>query len=169
MPKRELEVAIVGAGIGGLTTAAALLRFGIKVQVHEQATSFARVGAGIQQSPNATRVLRGLGLESRLRKLAFYPMYWRNRDSRTGSLTHHYSLGPEAEERLGAPYLLLHRGDLHAAIASIVPHQLIHRNKKLVGIDQSGDRVSLSFANGEHATADAVVGADGAHSRVREV
>jgi salicylate hydroxylase/6-hydroxynicotinate 3-monooxygenase len=121
LPKKELEIAIVGAGIGGLTAAAALLRVGLRVQVYEQASAFARVGAGIQQSPNAVRVLRELGLEPLLRRLAFYPMYWRNRDSKTGTPTHHYSLGPEAEGRFGAPYLLLHRGDLHAAIASVVP------------------------------------------------
>jgi 6-hydroxynicotinate 3-monooxygenase len=169
MPKRQLEIAIAGAGIGGLTAAAAFLRAGIRVQVYEQAGAFARVGAGIQQSSNAIRVLRELGIESILRQLAFYPMYWRNRESRTGTLTHHYSLGAEAEERFGAPYLLLHRGDLHAAIGSMVPHQIIHRSKKLVGIDETGDCVTLSFADGKQATADAVVGADGVHSLVREI
>ena len=169
MPKKELEIAIVGAGIGGLTAAAALLRVGVRVQVYEQASAFARVGAGIQQSPNAVRVLRELGLEPQLRRVAFYPMYWRNRDSKTGTLMHHYSLGPSAEERFGAPYLLLHRGDLHAAIASIVPRQLIHLNQRLVGLESVKDGVTLSFANGAHRTADALVGADGVHSLVREI
>ena len=169
MPKKELEIAIVGAGIGGLTAAAALLRVGVRVQVYEQASAFARVGAGIQQSPNAVRVLRELGLEPQLRRVAFYPMYWRNRDSKTGTLTHHYSLGPSAEERFGAPYLLLHRGDLHAAIASIVPRQLIHLNQRLVGLESVKDGVTLSFADGAHRTADALVGADGVHSLVREI
>jgi 6-hydroxynicotinate 3-monooxygenase len=169
LPKKELEIAIVGAGIGGLTAAAALLRVGVRVQVYEQASAFARVGAGIQQSPNAVRVLRMLGLEPKLRRLAFYPMHWRNRDSKTGALTHHYSLGPDAEERFGAPYLLLHRGDLHAAIASIVPPQLIHLNQKLVGLERVKEGVTLAFANGAHTTADALVGADGVHSLVREI
>src|SRR5215469_7580368 len=167
--KKEIEIAIVGAGIGGLTTAAALLRVGVRVQVYEQASAFTRVGAGIQQSPNAVRVFRGLGLEPHLRRLAFYPMYWRNRDSKTGTLTHHYSLGPKAEERFGAPYLLLHRGDLHASIASIVPRRIIHLNKKLVGLDRAKDAVTLSFADGDRRTADALVGADGVHSLVREI
>jgi salicylate hydroxylase/6-hydroxynicotinate 3-monooxygenase len=169
LPKKELEIAIVGAGIGGLTAAAALLRVGVRVQVYEQASAFARVGAGIQQSPNAVRLLRELGLEPQLRRLAFYPMYWRNRDSKTGTLTHHYSLGPEAEERFGAPYLLLHRGDLHAAIASIVPRQLIHLNQRLVGFESLKDGVTLSFANGAHRTADVLIGADGVHSLIREI
>jgi salicylate hydroxylase/6-hydroxynicotinate 3-monooxygenase len=169
LPKKELEIAIVGAGIGGLTAAAALLRVGVRVQVYEQASAFARVGAGIQQSPNAVRVLRMLGLEPQLRRLAFYPMYWRNRDSKTGALTHHYSLGPDAEESFGAPYLLLHRGDLHGAIASIVPPQLIHLNQKLVGLERVKEGVTLAFADGTHTTADALVGADGVHSLVREI
>jgi len=109
----------------------------MKVRVYEQASAFARVGAGVQQSPNAVRVLREFGLESRLREAGFYPMYWRNRESETGALTHHYALGAEAEKRFGAPYLLLHRGDLHAAIASIVPGRVVHLNKKAVGIDQT--------------------------------
>ena len=169
MAKKELEIAIVGAGIGGLTTAAALLRVGVRVQVYEQAGAFARVGAGIQQSPNAVRVLRELGLEPQLRTLAFYPMYWRNRDSKTGTLTHQYSLGPEAEQRFGAPYLLLHRGDLHAAIASIVPREIIHLNQRLVGFEGVKDGVSLSFADGARRRADALIGADGVHSLVREI
>jgi 6-hydroxynicotinate 3-monooxygenase len=169
LPKKQLEIAIVGAGIGGLTAAAALLRVGVKVQVYEQASAFARVGAGIQQSPNAVRVLRELGLEPHLRRLAFYPMYWRNRDSKTGALTHQYSLGPEAERCYGAPYLLLHRGDLHAALASIVPRLIIHLNKKLVGLDRAKDEIRLSFADGDRRTADALVGADGVHSLVREI
>src|SRR5215469_5972440 len=167
--KKEIEIAIVGAGIGGLTTAAALLRVGVRVQVYEQARAFGRVGAGIQQSPNAVRVLRGLGLEPQLRRLSFYPMYWQNRDSKTGTLMHHYSLGPEAEERFGAPHLLLQRGDLHAAIASIVPRELIHLNQRLVGLERVKDGVSLWFADGAHKKVDALIGADGVHSRVREI
>jgi salicylate hydroxylase/6-hydroxynicotinate 3-monooxygenase len=75
----------------------------------------------------------------------------------------------DAEMRYGAPYLLLHRGDLHAALSSVVPPQLIRFDSKLVGLEPGGTGgVTLRFADGSSASADAVVGADGVHSRVRE-
>jgi len=70
---RQLRVAIIGAGIGGLTAAACLRRVGVDVRIYEQARGFARLGAGIQQAPNSIRVLRALGLEPTLRALAFQP------------------------------------------------------------------------------------------------
>jgi salicylate hydroxylase/6-hydroxynicotinate 3-monooxygenase len=76
--------------------------------------------------------------------------------------------GESAEQRFGAPYLLAHRGDLHAALASTVPDQCIRLSHKLVGLDESNDGVRLTFANGVTAVADAVVGADGVHSVVRD-
>ena len=73
-------IAVIGAGIGGLAAAALLHRRGYDVRVYEQAKRFARIGAGIQQSANATRVLRSLGLEPRLREAAFQPASWNNRE-----------------------------------------------------------------------------------------
>jgi len=77
--------------------------------------------------------------------------------------------GESAEEKFGAPYLLAHRGDLHAALASIVPNEFVRLSHKLTGLDQKADGVRLNFANGETAVADAVVGADGVHSVVRDM
>lgn len=77
--------------------------------------------------------------------------------------------GESAEEKFGAPYLLAHRGDLHAALASVVPDELVRLNHKLVGLDETGEGVRLSFADGTSAIADAVVGADGVHSAVRDI
>ena len=67
------SIAIVGAGIGGLALAGLLSRQGANVKVYEQAKEFQRIGAGIQMSPNAVRVLRALGLEPQLRRQAFQP------------------------------------------------------------------------------------------------
>ena len=166
---RPLRVAIVGAGMGGLATAAALRRVGIEVAVYEQAAQFARLGAGIQVGCNAMKVLRELGLERKMRQQSFYPRSWNNRDWRTGDVKFDMIFGETAERKFGAPYLLAHRGDLHAALASAVPDECVKLSHRLVGLDQAGDGIRLSFANGATAGADAVVGADGVHSVVRDI
>jgi 2-polyprenyl-6-methoxyphenol hydroxylase-like FAD-dependent oxidoreductase len=166
--RRDLRIAIVGAGIGGLAAAAALRRVGIEAEIYEQAEKFARIGAGIQQSPNAMKVHRGLGIEPRLRDTAFAPATSLNRDALTGAVTNDHPLGRATEERYGAPYLTLHRGDLHAALADIVPADSVHRGRRLVRLAEEGAKVALAFADGSTATADAVIGADGVHSLVRE-
>src|SRR5215471_19022241 len=166
---RPLSVAIIGAGMGGLATAAALRRVGIDVTVYEQATQFARIGAGIQIGCNAMQVLRGLGLEPRLRAQSFYPRSWNNRDWRSGEIKFDMIFGESAEAKFGAPYLLAHRGDLHAALASAVPEECVRLNHKLIGLDETAEGVRLSFADGMTVTVDAVVGADGVHSLVREI
>ncbi|MDI1262929.1 MAG: FAD-dependent monooxygenase, partial [bacterium] len=166
---RPLSIAIIGAGMGGLAAAAALRRVGIDVTVYEQATQFARLGAGIQIGCNAMQVLRGLGLEQRLRAQSFYPRSWNNRDWRTGEVKFDMIFGESAEAKFGAPYLLAHRGDLHAALASAVPDECVRLQHKLVGIDRTGEGVRLTFSNGSIASADAVVAADGIHSAVRNI
>src|SRR6202035_3817801 len=135
---RPLSIAIVGAGMGGLAAAAALRRVGIDVMVYEQASQFARIGAGIQIGCNAMKVLRQLGLEQRLRAQSFYPRSWNNRDGKTGDIKFDMIFGESAEQKFGAPYLLAHRGDLHAALASAVPDECIKLNHRLVGLDEAG-------------------------------
>jgi 6-hydroxynicotinate 3-monooxygenase len=167
---QPLSVAVIGAGMGGLSTAAALRRVGLEVTVYEQAARFARLGAGIQIGCNAMKVLRKLGLEARLRAGSFYPRSWNNKDYDTGDIRFDMIFGEAAEERWGAPYLLAHRGDLHAALASAVPESVLRLDHKLVGLEPLADgRLRLSFANGAVAEADAVVGADGVHSLVKQI
>jgi salicylate hydroxylase/6-hydroxynicotinate 3-monooxygenase len=166
--RTKLNIAVVGAGIGGLAIASLLKRAGYEVNVYEQAPAFARVGAGIQMAPNAVKVLRGLGVEERLRRIAFQSDVALSREWNTGDITSELALGREVEERYGTPYLFLHRADLHAAIASSVPSEFVHLNKKLVALDQDTRGVTLAFADGERIHADAVIGADGVHSLVRE-
>jgi 6-hydroxynicotinate 3-monooxygenase len=166
---RPLSIAIVGAGMGGLASAAALRRVGIDVTVYEQATQFTRLGAGIQIGCNAMKVLRELGLEQTLRRQSFYPRSWNNRDWRTGEVKFDMIFGEVAEKKFGAPYLLAHRGDLHAALASAVPDPCIKLSHKLIGLDETRDGVHLAFADGATAVADAVIGADGVHSAVRNM
>jgi 6-hydroxynicotinate 3-monooxygenase len=166
---QPLKVAIIGAGMGGLATASALRRVGIDVTVYEQASQFTRLGAGIQIGCNAMKVLRGLGLEQRMRSQSFYPRSWNNRDWRTGEVKFDMIFGESAEQKFGAPYLLAHRGDLHEALASAVPDECVRLGHRLVGLDETDDGVRLTFANGSAAVADAVVGADGVHSIVRNI
>src|SRR6201989_417791 len=144
---QPLKVAIIGAGMGGLATAATLRRVGIDVTVYEQASQFTRLGAGIQIGCNAMKVLRGLGLEQRLRGPSFYPRSWNNRDWKTGEVKFDMIFGESAEQKFGAPYLLAHRGDLHAALASAVPDEFVKLNHKLVGLDDTGEGRVLSFAD----------------------
>ncbi len=158
-----MRIAIIGAGIGGLTLAGLLSRRGFAVEVYEQAQRFARVGAGIQQSSNALKVLRALGLEDRLRATAFAPEVWNNREWDSGAVKHTLTLGARFEQRYGAPYLLLHRGDLHAALESALPAACLHLGHAVERVDGT----TLHFTCGGTASADAVVAADGVHSPVR--
>lgn len=165
----KLSVAIIGAGMGGLAAAAALQRIGLKAEIYEQAPKFARLGAGIQIGCNAMKVLRGFGLETRLREQAFYPRSWNNKEHDSGQVRFDMVFGEAAEERWGAPYLLAHRGDLHAALASAVDPKSIHLDRRLVDfVALANGGVRLSFANGAVVEADAVIAADGVHSFVKE-
>ncbi len=162
------HIGIIGAGIGGLTLAALLQKRGFKVSIFEQASKFARVGAGIQQSANAVKVLRDIGLEDHLRSIAFCPQTWNNREWDTGVVKHELSLGSTFEEKYGAPYFLLHRGDLHAAILSKVNQDSIYLQKKLLHYQINSEHVQLTFEDGTVYDVDALIGADGIHSKIRE-
>ncbi len=164
MTAKPLSIAVIGAGMGGLTSAAMLVKSGFSVRVYEQATRFARVGAGIQMLPNSTRVLRRIGLLERLRATSFAPRTHLNREWDTGEIA---SELPMPEERYGAPYLCMHRGDLHSALLSAIPDGIVELNRRLEGFDQNGDEVVLHFQDGSTASANVVIGADGLHSTVR--
>jgi 6-hydroxynicotinate 3-monooxygenase len=163
------KIAVLGAGMGGLAMAALLDRAACDVTVYEQAGAFARVGAGIQMSPNAVRVLRALGLEGDIRRVAFQPGSWRNRSWDSGAMQFELPLGSDAEQRHGAPYLLGHRADLHAALLSRITPGTIVLDRRLTGLGQTGTGVTLQFADGSLAAADILIATDGLHSRVREI
>jgi salicylate hydroxylase/6-hydroxynicotinate 3-monooxygenase len=169
LTRAKPAVAIVGAGIAGLTAAATLRKVGLHAEIYEQAPAFARIGAGIQMNPNAMKALRGLGLESRIRSLGFAPQVGFNREWDTGKITYLHPMGAEIEQRFGAPDISLHRAALHEALLSLSPRNIIHFGKKLVDLDRSGPRLLLRFADGSRAEADAVIGADGVHSTVLDL
>jgi len=163
---KKLSVAIVGAGMGGLAAASTLRRAGFDPQVYEQAPRFERIGAGIQMMPNSMKVLRKIGVEDKVRATSFQPYSHLNRVWDTGEIIREL---PMPESLFGAPYLCMHRGDLHDALLSVLPAGIIHLGKKLAGLDQDSSGVTLTFADGTRAQADAVIGADGVHSVVREL
>jgi 2-polyprenyl-6-methoxyphenol hydroxylase-like FAD-dependent oxidoreductase len=166
MTGRKPQIAIVGAGLGGLTVAATLRQAGFDVRIYEQAGRFARVGAGIQMMPNSMKVLRRIGIEERVRHIAFQPYSHLNRVWHTGEVLREL---PMPEDLFGAPYLCMHRGDLHEALLASVPDEIISLRKKLAGLDEGRDAVTLSFEDGTTARADLVIGADGVHSIVRDL
>jgi 6-hydroxynicotinate 3-monooxygenase len=162
------QIAIIGAGIGGLAAAAALRQRDIPAVVYEQAEAFGPVGAGIQLTPNATRVLRGLGLDAVLRRDGFAPRFGLNRKWDTGEITNRVMMGSDIEGQYGSPDLAIHRRRLHTALASLLHPDAVRFNRKLIGLDRIRGRLRLSFSEGEPIEADAVIGADGLHSAVRK-
>jgi salicylate hydroxylase len=165
------SVAIVGGGIGGLTAALALVQRGIDVEVYEQAPELRELGAGVQISANGTRVLHALGLAQALEKVQVLPSGKAIRLWNTGQTWKLFDLGMESVARYGSPYITIHRGDLHGAIAEALGRAkpgVIHLDRKCIGLSQTADAVELRFAAGDPVTAKIVVGADGVHSVVRE-
>jgi salicylate hydroxylase len=165
------SIAIVGAGIGGLALAISLIKSGYRVDVYEQAAELLELGAGVQMAPNGTRILRHLGLEDALlaggavRAAAKEVRVWNT--SETWPL---FDLGEDSLRRFGAPYWLIHRGDLHrellTAVSNLAP-AAVHTGHRLRDFEQSSGGVTLHFANGASAQADLMVGSDGVHSVVR--
>ena len=169
MAPRDIKIAIVGGGIGGLTTAICLLQAGFDVQVYEQARWLSEVGAGINIGPNASRILKRLGLGDECAKLAFRSPYFHQRRWDDGRTLTRTPLGETIEAEFGAPHYIFHRGDLHSMLAKAVPNERVHLAHRCVGIDQTRERVRATFENGAATEADALIAADGIHSTIRRL
>jgi salicylate hydroxylase len=164
-----IKVLIAGAGIGGLTAALALLKRGIDVDVYEQAAELKEVGAGVQLSANGTRVLHLLGVGEALAALSCEAAGKEVRLWSTGQTWKLFDLGAESIARYGFPYLTVYRPDLLAVLAEAVRREkadAIHLGTKCSAFTQAG-RVKLQAGN-EQIEGDALVGADGVHSRIRQ-
>lgn len=165
----DIDIAVVGAGIGGMTLALALLQRGLRVRVFEQAQGLGEVGAGLSITPNAVKGLRLLGLDGFLHEVANRPLVqW----------THHGETGEDllridrthCEEQYGAPYFQLHRADFHDELVrrclELEP-DLLQLDATVVAVSVDGVRPRLTLGDGTKIAAGAVVGADGVRSAVR--
>ena len=167
------SIVIVGAGIGGLTAALTLSARGHAVTLIERRTGFSEAGAGLQLSPNASRVLMRLGLGPEIRRAAGEPRRVAVRSMASGRLVGEIALGPVMRERYGAPYLVIHRADLQTILLDAVRSQanvrlLVGRRATAVETG-AGASVRCETANGgaETLPADLVIGADGLWSQTR--
>ncbi len=169
MTKRR-TILIAGGGIGGLTAAGLLLQAGHEVEVFEQAPELGEVGAGIQVSANATRVLRHLGVLESLESISVRPLRTEFRLHDTAEVVSEILLGDSHQERFGAPYLQVYRPDilriLEERVRELSP-SAIHLSKALERYEEDDQGVTLHFSDGTTAHGDVLIGADGIKSAVR--
>ena len=167
MSQDKLRVVVVGAGIGGLTAAIALARDGHEVACFDKTMELREVGAGLQLTPNASRLLHRVGMESALRAVAVQPTvheFHRWDDDRSFASA---PITPFSEKRWGAPRYCLHRADLHAALRALVKAETLTLGARAESVTQTGDDVTLVLDNGSKYKADILIGADGLRSQVR--
>ncbi len=166
-PER-VQVAVIGAGIAGLTLAVALAEAGVEHAVYERAPALGEVGAGVQVAPNASKLLRRLGLADRLECAGVRSQAWELRRWQDNTLLGRNRFGAAGERRYGAPYYTLHRADLHEALLELTPPQRVRLGRHCVGLREDANGVWADFADGGQVRAEVVVGADGIRSTVRE-
>ena len=165
----DLRVAIIGAGIGGLTLGLALREHGIHAEIYEAAPELTEIGAAVAQSANATKIMRRLGLLDQLTKVATSPTELIYRDGRTGNRIAGHPVRNDGwyEAKFGAPYYGVHRADLQKVLGNAFGTKGLHLGCRLANLTEDAHEVHLEFANGRTASADIVIGADGIRSVVR--
>jgi salicylate hydroxylase len=166
---RDLRIAIIGAGIGGLTLAIALRQRSVRPEIYEQAAELAEIGAAVGLAANGTRELRRLGVLNDVVAASTEPEELIYRDGRTGEriAAHPVHQDGRYQQRFGAPWCGIHRAELQRVLSTAHGREALHLSHRLVEIAEHGDRFRLAFANGRAVDADIVVGADGVRSFVR--
>ena len=160
------RVAIIGGGIGGLTAANALLRAGVEVSVYEAAGELKEIGAGVALHANAMRVLRFIGVEEAVRKVAGRTENAITRDGITGRIISKTSRARQVELMCIEP-ATVHRADLLDVLAAALPEGIASLGKRCVSVESGESSATARFADGTSAEADVIIGADGIHSAVR--
>lgn len=166
-----LNLLVAGGGIGGLCAAYSLARGGHRVTVLEQQAAFGEIGAGIQLGPNIFRMFDWLGLTEAIGEVAYFPPAMGMNDVRTGEQVVHVPLGDAVKAAYGHPYGLIYRVDLHNVLLEAcrrLPGVELRTSSKVASFEQDEDSVTVRLASGETLRGDALVGADGLWSRVRE-
>jgi salicylate hydroxylase len=166
--KKNLKIGIVGAGIGGAALALALHRRGMEAHLFERAAAFGEIGAGVQMTPNAAKVLQALGLGEGLDRVGFLPEAMVGRNWETARQLFRTPLKDVCPRLFGADFYHVHRADLHALLTEGLPADRVTFNAQCTGVEQAGDQAIAMFADGTRFEADLIVGADGIHSVVRE-
>ena len=167
-----LQALIAGGGIGGLAAAFSASRAGWDVRLYERAPAFSEVGAGLQLGPNVVRVLQGWGLQAELARVAAFPHRLQVRDAMSGRELGVLRLGERALQKYGAPYATIHRADLHDVLLRAVQAQgnvWLNLDTSLASYANTERVVTLKTAKGLEVEGDALIGADGLWSRVREL
>ncbi|MGA7626800.1 MAG: FAD-dependent monooxygenase [Candidatus Acidiferrales bacterium] len=165
---RTLRVGIIGGGIGGLALAATLAKVGIESRLFERAPAFGEVGAGLQMTPNAVKVIRELGGSDELRKVSFLPRSIVGRNWHSGKVAFRTPLIDECPRLYDAEFLHTHRADLHRILLSLAPSNSTTLSAQCVSVNQSNDTAVATFADHSEFEADLIVGADGIQSTVRK-
>ena len=165
---KNREVAVVGAGIGGLATALAMAARGAKVKVFEQSPDVSEVGAGLQITPNGVAVLDALGLGEELRRIGVAASALELRDYRRGSRVVRLDFGAGSSDR---PYLLLHRADLIALMtkAAVTAGIEISTGRAVTSVVEGPSSACAVFSDSTSMDVPLLIGADGLHSRLRPV
>jgi salicylate hydroxylase len=163
---RAPRIAIVGGGIGGLSAALALERRGAEVTVYEQSPVHSEIGAGLNLSPNAIKAFRALGIEDRIEAIGYGSEFLVMRSWKTGRFISRMRRG-DFRNKFGAPNLTVHRADLLEVLRGALKTTKIRLGTRCLAVESGGRVASARFADGSTVEADAVVGADGIHSAVR--
>ncbi len=161
-----MNVVIIGAGMGGLTTGIALKKFGHQVRIFEQTEKILPVGAAISLWSNGVKCLNYLGLTEKIAKLGGQMDDLAYVDGLTGDVMTQFSLRPLIEEVGQRPYPVA-RADLQNMLMDEFGRDQIYLGKKMVNLEDKADYVEVHFADGSSTQADLLIGADGTHSMTR--